>query len=183
MQGQRPAGVSMPRTQPPQVRAKGTVASRQSQAASLHSACMRPKLATYQQSATLLLPQQIRELTPAEVAKDDGNDAFKKGDWQRAIDRYDAASCRWFVYCLLVNRSAHRVAHCIVAAPVPDPGRRPQVLCGAGAGPHNAARSQQPCVGAAEVAAICRGREGLQPGTRAWKGDCSCCNQLLPTTG
>lgn len=30
----------------------------------------------------------VRELSPAEAAKDEGNKAFKRGDWQGAADHY-----------------------------------------------------------------------------------------------
>ncbi len=31
---------------------------------------------------------ELRELTPAEAAKDDGNKAFKRGDWREAAEHY-----------------------------------------------------------------------------------------------
>jgi hypothetical protein len=31
---------------------------------------------------------QVRELTPAEAAKDEGNKAFKRGDWAAAVEHY-----------------------------------------------------------------------------------------------
>jgi hypothetical protein len=34
---------------------------------------------------------ELRELTPAEAAKDDGNKAFKRGDWREAAEHYS----RW----------------------------------------------------------------------------------------
>lgn len=30
----------------------------------------------------------VRELTPAEAAKDEGNNAFKRGDWRGAMEQY-----------------------------------------------------------------------------------------------
>ena len=35
--------------------------------------------------------QPVRELTPAEAAKDDGNAAFKPGDWDGAVAAYTQA--------------------------------------------------------------------------------------------
>lgn len=31
---------------------------------------------------------QVRELSPAEAAKDEGNKAFKRGEWAAAVDHY-----------------------------------------------------------------------------------------------
>lgn len=34
---------------------------------------------------------RVRELTPAEAAKEEGNEAFKRGDWQQAVECYTRA--------------------------------------------------------------------------------------------
>lgn len=72
----------------------------------------------------------VRELTPAEAAKEEGNAAFKRGEWQAAVEHYS----RWVQGGGLVERDGMPC------------GKHPQVLCASSRCGVTALRALRLCV-------------------------------------